>query len=175
MWIGVKEGSKFWVQILTELKNRGLKDIFIACVDGLTGFPEAIEAEYPETKVQLCIVHMVRNSLKYVGWKQRKEVAADLKEIYRASTKEAALKALDDFAGKRDESFPLISRWWRVHWENLRTIFEYPEEIRRVIYTTNAIESLNHPLRKVLKNRKSFPNENALRKVIYLSRADARQ
>lgn len=168
MWIGENEGAKFWLQVLTELKNRGLKDIFVACVDGLSGFPDAIEVEYPQAKVQLCIVHMVRNSLKYVGWKQRKEVAADLKKIYRAATEDAALHALEEFAEKWDPALPAISRSWRGHWENLRTIFEYPEEIRRVIYTTNAIESLNHSLRKVLKNRKSFPNDDALLKVLYL-------
>ena len=167
MWISENEGSKFWLQVLTELENRGLKDMFIACVDGLTGFPEAIEMAYPQTRVQLCIVHMVRNSLRFVGWKQRKEVAADLREIYRAPT-EAALKALDKVAQKWDGSFPLISKSWRAHWENLRTIFEYPDEIRRVIYTTNAIESLNHSLRKVMKNRKSFPNIDALKNVVYL-------
>ena len=168
MWVGATEGAKFWLGILTELKNRGMKDMFIACVDGLKGFPEAIEAEYPETKVQLCIVHMVRNSLRYVSWKQRKEVAGDLKKIYRASTEEAGLKALDEFAEKWDKSFPLISQSWRRNWENLRTLFEYPPEIRRVIYTTNAIESLNHSMRKVLKNRKALPNEQALLKVLYL-------
>ena len=168
MWIGDNEGARFWLQVLTELKNRGLKDMFIACVDGLSGFPEAIEVEYPKTKIQLCIVHMVRNSLKYVGWKQRKEAAADLRAIYTAATEEGAIAALVGFEAKWDDSFPLIGRSWRTHWENLRTIFEYPDEIRRVIYTTNAIESLNHSLRKVLKNRKSLPNEEALLKVVYL-------
>lgn len=168
LWIGGNEGAKFWLGVLTELKNRGLKDMFIACVDGLTGFPDAIESEYPQTKVQLCIVHMVRNSLKYVNWKDRKAVAADLKKIYQAATEDLAERALEEFCAQWDERFPLIGQSWQRHWENLRTIFEYPPEIRRVIYTTNAIESLNHSLRKVLKNRKAFPNEDALKKVLYL-------
>ena len=168
MWLGAQEGAKFWLSILTELKNRGLEDIFIACVDGLKGFPEAIEAEYPKTKVQLCIVHMVRNSLKYVSWKERKKVAADLKTIYRAATEELAEAALDAFEADWGENFPLIVKSWRTNWSNLRTIFEYPPEIRRIIYTTNAIESLNHSLRKVLKNRKALPSDDALLKVLYL-------
>lgn len=168
IWVGASEGAKFWLSILTELKNRGLEDIFIACVDGLKGFPEAIEAVYAQTKVQLCIVHMVRNSLKYVSWKQRKEVAGDLKTIYRATTEELAAAALDGFESKWGEHFPLIVKSWRENWVNLRTIFEYPPDIRRIIYTTNAIESLNHSLRKVLKNRKAFPTDDALKKVLYL-------
>jgi len=168
MWLGAQEGAKFWLGILTELKNRGVEDIFIACIDGLQGFPEAIEAEYPQTKVQLCIVHMVRNSLKYVSWKERKQVAGDLKTIYRAATEQLAETALDDFEAKWGENFPLIVKSWRTNWANLRTLFEYPPEIRKIIYTTNAIESLNHSLRKVLKNRKAFPTDNALLKVLYL-------
>jgi putative transposase len=168
MWIGENEGAKFWLGVLTELKNRGLQDILIACVDGLTGFPDAIEAVYPKTKVQLCIVHMVRNSLKLVNYKQRAEVAADLKTIYQAPTEQLALQALDEFTAKWKGQYPMIAQSWTAHWENLRTFFDYPPEIRRVIYTTNAIESLNHSLRKVLKNRKSFPNDDALMKALYL-------
>jgi putative transposase len=168
MWIGASEGAKFWLQILTELKNRGMKDMFIACVDGLKGFPEAIAAEYPETRVQLCIVHMVRYSLRYVGWKERKEVAADLKLIYRATTAAEAEKELERFREKWDEKFPTIGDSWERNWENLCTFFEFPEEIRKAIYTTNAIESLNHSLRKVLKNKKALVNDNALRKILYL-------
>jgi putative transposase len=168
MWIGENEGAKFWLGVLTELKNRGLQDILIACVDGLTGFPDAIEAVYPKTKVQLCIVHMVRNSLKLVNHKQRREVAMDLKTIYQAPTEKVALQALKDFTAKWDGKYPMIAQSWTFHWENLRTFFDYPPEIRRVIYTTNAIESLNHSLRKVLKNRKSFPNDEALLKALYL-------
>ncbi len=173
MWIGGNEGAKFWLGVLTELQNRGVKDIFIACMDGLTGFPDAVEAAFPKTKVQLCIVHMVRNSLKYVSWKERKEVARDLKKIYQASTESLGKKALDEFEEKWGERFALIIQSWRQHWENLCTIYEYPDEIRRVIYTTNAIESLNHSLRKVLKNRKSFPNDEALKKVLYLGLSKA--
>ncbi len=173
MWIGGNEGAKFWLGVLTELQNRGVKDIFIACMDGLTGFPDAVEAAFPKTKVQLCIVHMVRNSLKYVSWKERKEVARDLKKIYQASTESLGKKALDEFEEKWGERFALIIQSWRQHWENLCPIYEYPDEIRRVIYTTNAIESLNHSLRKVLKNRKSFPNDEALKKVLYLGLSKA--
>ena len=175
MWLGAQEGAKFWLGILTELKNRGVEDIFIACVDGLKGFPEAIEAEYPQTKVQLCIVHMVRNSLRYVSWKERKRVAADLKKVYQAATEELGEAALDDFEANWGENFPLIVKSWRSNWANVRTIFEYPPEIRKIIYTTNAIESLNHSLRKVLKNRKAFPTDDALLKVLYLGLKRASQ
>lgn len=168
MWIGGAEGAKFWLRILTELKNRGMKDMFIACVDGLKGFPEAIEAEYPKTSVQLCIVHMVRYSLKYVGWKQRKEVAADLKLIYQAPTEEQGRKELKKFREKWDEQFPSIGDSWDRNWDNLCTFYEYPKEIRKAIYTTNAIESLNHSLRKVLKNKKALVSDNALKKILYL-------
>lgn len=175
MWLGAQEGARFWLGILTELKNRGVEDLFIACVDGLKGFPEAIEAEYPKTKVQLCIVHMVRNSLRYVGWQQRKRVAADLKKVYHASTEQLGAAALDDFEAAWGEDFPLIVKSWRSNWPNLITIFDYPPEIRRIIYTTNAIESLNHSMRKVLKNRKAFPTDEALLKVLYLGLKRASQ
>lgn len=168
MWVGENEGAKFWLGILTELKNRGMQDMFIACVDGLKGFPEAIEVEYPKTEVQVCIVHMVRHSLRYVGWKERKKVAADLKTIYRAATEATARKALVAFREKWDGQFPTIGDSWERNWENLNTFFGYPDEIRRVIYTTNAIESLNHSLRKVLKTKKAFPSETALMKLLYL-------
>lgn len=168
MWIGGAEGAKFWLRILTELKNRGMKDMFIACVDGLKGFPEAIEAEYPKTCVQLCIVHMVRYSLKYVGWKERKKVAADLKLIYRAPTEAQGRIELQKFREKWDEQFPSIGDSWDRNWDNLCTFYEFPEEIRKAIYTTNAIESLNHSLRKVLKNKKALVSDNALKKILYL-------
>ena len=168
MWLGAEEGARFWLSVLTGLKNRGLEDIFIACIDGLKGFPNAIEAEYPKAKVQLCIVHMVRNSLRYVSWRERKEVAADLRLVYRAATEDLAEKALDDFEAKWGKDHPLIVQSWRSNWSNLCTLFDYPPEIRRIIYTTNAIESLNHSLRKVLKNRKALPNDDALLKVLYL-------
>ena len=168
MWIGGAEGAKFWLRVLTELKNRGMMDMFIACVDGLKGFPEAIEAEYPKTSVQLCIVHMVRHSLKYVGWKERKQVAADLKLIYRAPTEEQGRAELKKFREKWDEQFPSIGDSWDRNWENLCTFYEFPDEIRKAIYTTNAIESLNHSLRKVLKNKKALVSDNALKKILYL-------
>jgi len=169
MWIAKTEGAKFWLSVLTELKNRGLKDIFIASVDGLKGFPDAIEAVYPETQVQLCIVHMVRHCLKYVSWKQRKEMADDLKTIYRASTVEEAKENLNSFADKWDRTHPTVSKSWRNNWERLTPFFDYPAEIRRAMYTTNAIESLNMSLRKVTKNRGSFPNNEAVFKLLYLA------
>ena len=169
MWISENEGAKFWMSVLTELKNRGVKDIFIACVDGLKGFPDAINAVYPETKIQLCIVHMVRNSLRYVSYKEMKEVANDLKDIYRAISLTEAESALEAFSDKWDKKYPVISRSWYNHWDNLITIFDYPDEIRKIIFTTNAIESLNSVIRKAIKNRKIFPNDNAAFKVVYLA------
>ena len=169
MWLAENEGAKFWLSVMNELKNRGLKDMFIACVDGLAGFPEAIEATFPHTLTQLCIVHMIRNSLRFVPWKQRKEVAGDLKTIYQAATLEQAEQALSEFSAKWDASYPMISQsWWR-HWDNLSTFFAFPPEIRKVIYTTNAIESLNSSFRKVLKTKGSFPNDEAVFKLIYLA------
>ena len=169
MWLAETEGAKFWLSVLTELKNRGLQDILIACVDGLKGFPEAIAAEYPETKVQLCIVHMVRNSLKYVSWKDYKAVTAGLKDVYQSPTETAARAALERFAEQWDEQYPQISKSWRSHWPNLITLFEYPPEIRKVIYTTNAIESLNSVIRKATKQRKVFPTDESALKVVYLA------
>jgi len=169
MWIEKSEGAKFWLQVITELKNRGVKDIFIACVDGLKGFPDAINAVFPKTEIQLCIVHMVRNSLKFVSWKDRKAVATDLKEIYRPATVELAEKALQAFSANWDEKYPAISPSWRNNWANIIPLFAYPPEIRRAIYTTNAIESLNMSLRKVIKTKSSFPNDDALKKILYLA------
>ena len=169
LWIAQNEGSKFWMSILTELQNRGVKDIFIASVDGLTGFPEAIKAIFPDSKVQLCVVHQIRNSLKYVSYKDRKAVASDLKNIYRSVTEEEARMELNRFAEKWDSQYSSISRSWRNNWENLITLFDYPDEIRRIIYTTNAIESLNSVIRKSIKNRKIFPNDNSVFKIIYLA------
>ena len=169
MWVAENEGAKFWLQVVTELKNRGLQDIFIACVDGLKGFPEAIEVVYPNTQVQLCIVHMVRNSLKFVSWKQRKEVANDLKLIYQSATAEQAELELTAFEAKWDATHPTISQSWRRNWEQIIPFFAYPADIRKVIYTTNAIESLNMSLRKVTKNRGSFPNDEAMFKLLYLA------
>ena len=169
LWLAETEGAKFWLSVLTELKNRGLQDILIACVDGLKGFPDAIAAEYPQTKIQLCVVHMVRNSLKYVSWKDYKAVTADLKQIYKAPTEDAALLELERFGEKWDEQYPQISKSWHSHWPNLVTLFEYPPDIRRVIYTTNAIESLNSVIRKATKQRKVFPTDDAAMKVVYLA------
>ena len=169
MWLSENEGAKFWLNVLTELTNRGVKDILIACVDGLKGFPDAINAAFPETHIQLCIVHMVRNSLKYVTWKDYKAVTADLKQIYKATTEEDALLALEQFASKWDDKYPQISKSWRSHWENLNTFFDYPTDIRKAIYTTNAIESLNSVIRKAIKKRKLFPSDDAAKKVVYLA------
>lgn len=169
MWLSETEGSKFWLSILTELQNRGIKDIFIACVDGLKGFPEAINTAFPDAKVQLCIVHMVRNSLRFVSWKDRKAVAADLKKIYSSPTVEEAERELSDFSDIWDQKYTAISKSWNEHWPNLITLFDYPDEIRKVIYTTNAIESLNSVIRKAIKNRKIFPHDNAALKVVWLA------
>ena len=169
LWIAQTEGAKFWLSVVTELKNRGVGDIFIACVDGLKGFPEAIESVFPKTEVQLCIVHLVRHSLNFVGWKQRKEVATDLKKIYASATEAEAETRLAEFATRWDEKFPMISRSWRSNWPRVIPFFAHPPEIRRVIYTTNAIESLNMSLRKVTKTRSSFPNDEAVLKLLYLA------
>lgn len=173
MWLAENEGAKFWLSVLTELKNRGLQDILIACVDGLKGFPDAINSVFPQTHVQLCIIHMVRNSLKYVAWKDYKAVTSGLKTVYQAPTEEAALMALDAFAGVWDDKYPQISKSWRAHWENLNTLFSYPPDIRKAIYTTNAIESLNSVIRAAIKKRKVFPTDDSVRKVIYLAIKDA--
>ena len=169
MWAAQSEGAKFWLHVLTELKNRGVRDIFIGCVDGLKGFPEAMEAVFPATQVQLCLVHMVRHSLSYVGWKERKAVAQDLKLIYRAATEPEAERALRAFEQKWDGKYPSISKSWRTHWPDLITFLKYPAEIRKAIYTTNAIESLNRSLRKISKNRGVFPNQESLLKLYYLA------
>src|SRR6266404_93385 len=169
MWTANSEGAKFWLHVLTELKNRGVRDIFIGCVDGLKGFPEAMEAVFPATQVQLCIVHMVRQSLSYVGWKERKAVAADLKLIYRAATESQAEQALSDFELKWDRQYPSISKSWRRHWPELVTFLRYPQEIRKALYTTNAIESLNRSLRKISKNPGVFPYTETLLKLYYLA------
>ena len=173
LWISENEGAKFWLNVLTELQNRGVKDILIACVDGLKGFPEAINAAFPETEIQLCIVHIVRNSLKYVPWKDYKAVTADLKQIYQSATEEEALQALEAFSKRWDDKYPQISGSWHNHWENLNTLFSYPEDIRKAIYTTNAIESLNSVIRKAIKKRKLFPTDDSAKKVVYLAIMDA--
>jgi putative transposase len=169
MWAAETEGAKFWLQVVTELKSRGVRDIFIACVDGLKGFPEAIESVFPNTQVQLCLVHMVRHSLNYVSYKQRKEVAHDLKAIYQAPTLAEAEVNLAALEAKWGKSHPTIPKSWRTNWERIIPIFSYPPEIRKAIYTTNAIESLNMSLRKVTKNRGHFPSDEAMFKLLYLA------
>ncbi len=169
MWISENEGAKFWLSVLTELQNRGVQDILIACVDGLSGFPDAINTAFPNAKIQLCIVHMVRNSLKFVPWKDYKAVTKDLKLIYTSATEQEAAQELDNFTDKWDSKYPQIGRSWRNNWPNLITLFDYPDDIRKVIYTTNAIESVNSVIRKSIKNRKLFPNDQSAMKVIYLA------
>lgn len=168
LWIEENEGAKFWLKVITEIKNRGVKDIFIACVDGLKGFPEAIESVFEKTEVQLCIVHMVRNSLRFVPYKEKKEVAHDLKEIYKASTEELAKQNLEKFREKWDDHYPMIGKSWSENWGRLSGFLAYPQDIRKAIYTTNAIESINMTLRKVIKTRASFPNDTSALKVLYL-------
>ena len=169
MWLAQTEGAKFWLQVVTELRNRGVQDIFIACVDGLKGFPEAIEAVFPQAAVQLCIVHMVRHSLNYVSWKRRPEVVADLKRIYQSATLDEAEQRLGEFEAKWDDEYLPIGQSWRRNWARLTPFFDYPPEIRKVIYTTNAIESVNMSLRKLTKNRGSLPSDEALLKLFYLA------
>ena len=169
IWIAQTEGAKFWLQVVTEFKNRGVSDIFIACVDGLKGFPEAIESVFPQTVVQLCIVHLVRHSLNYVNWKERKAVAADLKTIYTSATDTEAEQRLTEFSVKWDAKYPMIAKSWHSNWARVIPFLAHPLEIRRVIYTTNAIESLNMSLRKVTKARGSFPNDEAVLKLLYLA------
>jgi putative transposase len=169
LWSSENEGAKFWMQVLTEIQNRGVKDVFISCVDGLKGFPDAIEKVFSKSLVQLCIVHLVRNSLEFVSWKQRKQVAADLRRIYTAPTEQAAELALDEFAAQWDKSHPSISQIWRRNWSRIIPFFQFPPEIRKVIYTTNAIESLNMSLRKIIKTRGSFPNEESAFRLLFLA------
>ncbi|QIV95353.1 IS256 family transposase [Allofrancisella inopinata] len=169
LWISQNEGAKYWLGVFTELKNRGLQDIFIACTDNLKGMSDAIQAIYPETKHQLCMVHQIRNSLKYVPYKDKKEVARELKKIYDADTIEIAQSELDNFANKYDAKYPLISKSWTNNWDNLTVFLQYPPKIRKVIYTTNAIESLNSQFRKVIKNKKLFPKDDSVFKSLYLA------
>lgn len=169
LWVSGSEGAKFWLAVLTELKNRGVQDVFIACVDGLKGFPAAIETVFPQTQVQACIVHATRASLNYVNWKDRKRVAADLKSIYRAATVEQARQALSECQVTWGGKYTAAIKLWEDNWERLTPFFSYPGEIRRVIYTTNAIESLNSSLRKTIRTRGSFPSEEAALKLLYLT------
>ncbi|MEP6963600.1 MAG: IS256 family transposase, partial [Acidobacteriota bacterium] len=172
LWSSAHEGAKLWLAILTELKNRGLRDAYIICTDGLKGFPQAIETVFPKTQVQTCIVHLIRASLNYVSWKERRALAADLKPVYRAATAEAAAQALVAFREKWPKH-QVVADVWERNWERVTPFFQFPEEIRKVIYTTNAVESLNFSLRKVTKNRGSFPNEEAAFKLLYLALRNA--
>jgi transposase-like protein len=172
-WIEQTEGAKFWLKVVNELKTRGVEDILIACVDGLKGFPEAIETVYPQAEIQLCIVHMVRNSLKYVGHKEKKEVAQALKTVYGSATAEEAKENLDIFEDRYGDKYSAIVKSWRRNWERLTTFMAYPPDIRKVIYTTNTIESLNMTLRKVIKNRASFPSDESASKLLFLALRNA--
>ncbi len=167
LYISESEGANYWLSILTDLHNRGVKDILIACVDGLTGFPEAIATIYPETEVQLCVIHQIRNSMKYVASKNQKAFMNDLKPVYRAATKDAAEMALDELEAKWGSLYPLVLQSWRKKWENLTVYFKYPENVRKVIYTTNAIEAVHRQFRKLTKTKGAFPNENSLMKLLY--------
>jgi len=173
LWISENEGAKFWAGVVTELANRGVKDILIACIDGLKGLPEAIQSIFPDTRIQLCIVHMVRNSTKFVSYKDRKSLCSDLKKVYSAATEREALQLLEEFGATWDKKYPMISKSWRSNWDNLNEFFSYPDTIRRVIYTTNAVESLNYTLRKVTKNRSAFPTDEAALKLLYLAISNA--
>jgi transposase-like protein len=173
LWLGENEGAKFWLNCLTDLKNRGLRDIFVACIDGLSGFPDAIRAAYPQATVQLCIVHLVRAALRYVTTEDSKAVTADLKKIYQAATVVEAEQALESFAQAWDAKYPTISKQWRAKWQDIITLFDYPPAIRRVIYTTNAIESVNSVIRKFTRNRKLYPNEESALKIVYMAIREA--
>jgi putative transposase len=169
LWLGQNEGAKFWLTCLTDLKNRGLRDIFVACIDGLAGFAEAIHAAYPQTSVQLCIVHLVRAALRYVSTQDSKAVIADLKKIYQAATVIEAEQALDGFAHAWDAKYPTIGKTWRAKWPDIITLFDFPAPIRKAIYTTNAIESVNSVIRKFTRNRKIYPNEESALKIVYMA------
>lgn len=168
LYISEHEGANFWLQVLTDLSNRGVKDILIACVDGLKGFPEAIESIFPDTEVQLCVVHQIRNSLKYVGSKNQKEFMKDLKRVYKAANKDLAASELDILAEKWEDKYPIVIKSWRNNWERLTQYFKYPEEIRRIIYTTNTIEAVHRQFRKLTKTKGSFPNQDSLLKLLYM-------
>ena len=173
IWLESTEGAKFWLKVISELKNRGVQDILIACCDGLKGFPQAIEAVFPKTVVQTCIVHMIRNSMRFVGWVQRKAVCAELRNVYSAPTEQAGLAELDAFEAKYAQRYPAIASSWRSNWERVRPFFDFPADLRRLIYTTNAIESLNFQLRKVTKAKGHFPNDEAATKLLYLALRNA--
>ena len=169
LWLADTEGAKFWMSVLTDIKNRGVEDILIACMDGLTGFPDAVKAVFPETHIQHCIVHMIRNSTKFVSYKDLKAVCRDLKEVYSAINAESGHEALEEFGKKWNDKYPMIQASWERNWNDLTEFFNYPKDIRRAIYTTNAIESLNFSLRKVTRNKSSFPDDDSIYKVMYLA------
>jgi putative transposase len=173
LWLEANEGAKFWLKVITELKNRGVEDIFIACCDGLKGFPEAIEAVFPMTVVQTCIVHMIRNSARFVTWTKRKALCADLKRVYGAETEDAALQALEQFDVTWGKTYPSVVASWRRNWERVRPFFAFPKEVRRILYTTNAIESLNYQLRKIIKSKGHFPSDEAASKLLFLALRNA--
>ena len=173
IWIGKNEGAKFWMQVVTELKNRGVSKIYVACVDGLKGFTEAINSIFPDTVVQLCIVHMIRNSTKYVSYKDLKEVTTDLKKIYSATNEEEGSSELEKFTKKWDDKYPVISDIWRRNWSGISPLFAFPEEIRKAIYTTNIIEAANRQIRKIIKNKGVFPNDKSIQKIVYLALKNA--
>jgi putative transposase len=173
LWLQANEGAKFWLKVITELKNRGVEDIFIACCDGLKGFPEAVEAVFPKTVVQTCIVHMIRNSARFVTWTKRKAMCRDLRRVYGAPTEDAALVALDEFEAIWGKSHPTVVASWRNNWERVRPFFAFPVDVRRIIYTTNAIESLNYQLRKIIKSKGHFPSDEAATKLLYLALRNA--
>lgn len=168
LYISENEGANFWLQVLTDLSNRGVNDILIACVDGLKGFPEAIEAIFPDAEVQLCVVHQIRNSLKYVGSKDQKEFMSDLKRVYKASNKDLAASELDLLEEKWNDKYPIVIKSWRNNWERLSQYFKYPEDIRRIIYTTNTIEAVHRQFRKLTKTKGAFPNQDSLLKLLYM-------
>lgn len=169
LWLAETEGAKFWMSVLTDIKNRGVEDILIACMDGLTGFPDAVKAVFPDTHIQHCIVHMIRNSTKFVSYKDLKAVCRDLKEVYSAINAESGHEALEEFGKKWNDKYPMIQASWERNWNDLTEFFNYPKDIRRAIYTTNAIESLNFSLRKVTRNKSSFPDDDSIYKVMYLA------
>lgn len=169
LWLADTEGAKFWMSVLTDIKNRGVEDILIACMDGLTGFPDAVKAVFPDTHIQHCIVHMIRNSTKFVSYKDLKAVCRDLKEVYSAINAESGYEALEEFGKKWNDKYPMIQASWERNWNDLTEFFNYPKDIRRAIYTTNAIESLNFSLRKVTRNKSSFPDDDSIYKVMYLA------
>lgn len=173
LWLEQNEGAKFWLKVITELKNRGVEDIFIACCDGLKGFPEAIEAVFPRAVVQTCVVHMIRNSARFVGWTQRKAFCAELRRVYGAPTEDAAVAALHELESSWGKTHPMAIAPWRRNWERIRPFFAFPAEVRKILYTTNAIESLNYTLRKVIKTKGHFPNDEAATKLLFLALRNA--